>query len=321
MTEGEVTSERKHFYISYTNADQPWAEWIAMQLENAGYQTIIQSWDFRPGSNFVIEMDDAIKRADRTLLVLSPSYLRSDAIVDWVAAFREDPKGRQGRVLPVRVSLCNLKGLLGSIVPIDLVGLNAEYASQRLLAGVLQTRAKTTHAPFPGVSSSPGQTQFSIIPDAQFILWVQRIETMLRAYDYDTSYSTIDGILRNYYEDLTAQQRARLQCMQGLVYLRGYRPRDLLHPVIKSAGTLLSQAVREHPLHAYAAVLAAIEWDFAQTGLLRTGVDLDFLIGQAKKLRASDEDKAIIEIFAHVQTELYRNCRHFFSKIEETLGE
>ncbi len=316
MTEGEVTSGRKHFYISYTSADQQWAEWIATQLENAGYQTIIQAWDFRPGSNFVIEMDNAIKRADRTLLVLSPSYLRSDAIVDWVAAFREDPKGRQGRVLPVRVVLCNLKGLLGSIVPINLVGLDAASASQRLLEGVLQTRAKKGHAPFPGVPShdpsSPDQAQFSIIPDAQFFPWVERIETMLRVHDYDTAYYTIDEILRSYYEDLTAQQRARLKFMQGLVYLKGCRTRNLSHTVVQPACSLVNQAVHEHPLHAYAAVLAAIEWDFAQTGLLRTGVNLDFLIGQAKKLRALDEDKAIIELFAHVQTELYKDSRHFF---------
>jgi hypothetical protein len=38
----------KGFFISYTGADQAWAEWIADQLEAAGHTTVLQAWDFRP---------------------------------------------------------------------------------------------------------------------------------------------------------------------------------------------------------------------------------------------------------------------------------
>jgi hypothetical protein len=49
----------KDFFISYNSADLAWAEWIAWQLEAAGFTTIVQAWDFRPGSNFVVEMQKA----------------------------------------------------------------------------------------------------------------------------------------------------------------------------------------------------------------------------------------------------------------------
>ena len=49
----------KDFFISYTKADQSWAEWIAWQLESEGYTTVIQVWDFHAGSNFVSEMQQA----------------------------------------------------------------------------------------------------------------------------------------------------------------------------------------------------------------------------------------------------------------------
>ena len=39
----------KDFFISYTGADQQWAEWIAWQLDHAGYTTILQAWDFHAG--------------------------------------------------------------------------------------------------------------------------------------------------------------------------------------------------------------------------------------------------------------------------------
>lgn len=46
----------KDFFISYNKADRTWAEWIAWQLEEARYSVVVQAWDFRPGSNFVLEM-------------------------------------------------------------------------------------------------------------------------------------------------------------------------------------------------------------------------------------------------------------------------
>lgn len=38
----------RDFFISYNRADGLWAEWIAWQLEEAGYTAVLQAWDFRP---------------------------------------------------------------------------------------------------------------------------------------------------------------------------------------------------------------------------------------------------------------------------------
>jgi hypothetical protein len=65
------------FFVSYTAADRAWAEWIAWQLEDAGYSTVLQAWDFRPGDNFVVRMRDALETAERTLAVVSAAYLAS----------------------------------------------------------------------------------------------------------------------------------------------------------------------------------------------------------------------------------------------------
>jgi TIR domain len=55
----------RDFFISYTAVNRPWAEWIAVQLEAAGYSTVLQSWDFRPGSDFLHEMQQATTSASR----------------------------------------------------------------------------------------------------------------------------------------------------------------------------------------------------------------------------------------------------------------
>src|SRR5262245_22991516 len=113
----------KDFFVSYNRADRSWAEWIAWQLEEMGYEVILQAWDFRPGSNFVLEMQEAAVDAQRTIAVLSPNYLTAlYTQPEWAAAFAQDPTGEKGVLLPVRVRECELKGLLQSIVYIDLVG-------------------------------------------------------------------------------------------------------------------------------------------------------------------------------------------------------
>jgi hypothetical protein len=63
------------FFVSYTGEDRRWAEWIAWQLEDAGYSVRIQAWDFGAGSNFVLEMQTASRDSARTIAVLSRAWL------------------------------------------------------------------------------------------------------------------------------------------------------------------------------------------------------------------------------------------------------
>ena len=91
----------KDFFISYNKADRTWAEWIAWQLEEARYSVIVQAWDFRPGSNFVLDMNRATKEAERTIAVLSPDFLAAEFTQpEWAAAFAKDPTGEKGLLVP-----------------------------------------------------------------------------------------------------------------------------------------------------------------------------------------------------------------------------
>jgi pSer/pThr/pTyr-binding forkhead associated (FHA) protein len=96
-------------------------------------------------------MDRAISNVKRTLAVLSPQYLNAlYTQPEWAAAFRRDPKGEQGILIPVRIQACELTGLLGQIIYVDLVGRDEVSASRILLAGVRHERAKPEMAPaFP----------------------------------------------------------------------------------------------------------------------------------------------------------------------------
>jgi tetratricopeptide (TPR) repeat protein len=142
------------FFISYAHADRTWAEWIAWQLEEAGYTTVLQAWDFTAGSDWASEMQRAMTSARRTIAVLSSNYLQSlYGEAEWRAAFASDPTGERGLLVPVRVENLRPPGLLQTRVYIDLVGLSQADAASRLLESVRRdrTRAKPERPPsFPG---------------------------------------------------------------------------------------------------------------------------------------------------------------------------
>ena len=182
------------FFISYTSADRAWAEWVAWQLSEAGYSVTLQAWDFRPGADFLHEMQRAATGARRTVAILSPGYLASEfGEAEWRAIFARDPTGERGLLVPVRVSRFDPPGLLATRVYIDLVDRDAAEAADALVRGMEQLGARpTTAPPFPGTSAPARQPWFpgsrpgdrlrplddpSSVPDGHTAIWLYLEET------------------------------------------------------------------------------------------------------------------------------------------------
>jgi hypothetical protein len=118
---------KKDFFISYNHQDEGWAEWIAWQLEEVGYEVLIQKWDMGPGSHFVQERQRAAEVCHRTLIVLSPRFLASEYTQpEWTQAFARDPTGEKRLLIPVRVAECELQGFFKPLVYIDFFPLVTE---------------------------------------------------------------------------------------------------------------------------------------------------------------------------------------------------
>jgi hypothetical protein len=102
-------------------------------------------------------MHKAAAEAARTIAVLSPHYLSAlYTQSEWAAALVQDPTGKRGALLPVRVQDCELTGLLRALVYIDLTGKEEAEAKRLLLAGVARARARPAAAPaFPMRSAAP----------------------------------------------------------------------------------------------------------------------------------------------------------------------
>src|SRR5437763_6435744 len=138
-----------NFFISYHDNDKTWAEWIADQLDKAGYSTWLKSRDSRPGTDALDEKQRAIDVSERIIGVLSPDYLKDAEIrPEWTIALRSQ------KLLPVRVRECEPAGFLSLLAPIYLMELNERDARAALYSGVRHGRVMPARAPlFPGKTS------------------------------------------------------------------------------------------------------------------------------------------------------------------------
>lgn len=198
------------FFISYSWEDRAWAEWMAWHLEEAGHTTILQAWDFRPGFNFVLEMQQAATKARRTIAVLSPAYLKSlYTQPEWAAAFAQDPTGEQGMLLPVRIRECELKGLWSQIIYLDLTGLDEPAAKAALLKGVSHGRAKPAVSPSYPATAQRNKCRQPQFPGALPPIWNV-------PYLRNANFIGRERLLTEVRKTLTSGQNAVLMAMIGL---------------------------------------------------------------------------------------------------------
>ena len=144
------------FFISRAGADAGYAAVIGKILEDAHYNVILQDWDFAD-KNFVERMHDALIRAERVILLLSPEYLKSPyCTAEWVNAIAGDPLNRGSRLILFRVRECAPEGMLKGLAYRDLLPLR-DHAS-RLREYILDAVRKDAPRTAPDKFFRPAKT-------------------------------------------------------------------------------------------------------------------------------------------------------------------
>jgi hypothetical protein len=86
-------------FVSHAGRDRAWAEWVAWQLEHAGWDITVEldCWDWQAGDNFVAKMTTALDTCDHMLALFSQAYFEPArwTAEEWTAAFQQakDLKG------------------------------------------------------------------------------------------------------------------------------------------------------------------------------------------------------------------------------------
>ncbi|MGY1763307.1 FxSxx-COOH system tetratricopeptide repeat protein [Geodermatophilus sp. SYSU D00779] len=142
------------FFVSHAGRDTAWAEWLAWQLQQAGYRVELDVWDWAPGEDFVARMQQALQRADGLLAVCTEAYFASVFGGAELRATFAGQAGAAGRIVPVLVEPVALPPLYAPLIPLDLTGLDEAAAVARLRAGLAGGRP-TSAPPFPRAGPAP----------------------------------------------------------------------------------------------------------------------------------------------------------------------
>jgi hypothetical protein len=138
--------DRYDFCISYALEDRSWAEWIAWQLEAAGYAVLVQAWDLKAGANLITQVDAELADAEKIIAVVSPAFARSTAAMS-EASTAVPPD----RLIPVRVRPAETPPAFAGLAWVDLASGDEATARERLLRAVEGERRKHRGAPpYPG---------------------------------------------------------------------------------------------------------------------------------------------------------------------------
>ena len=146
----------RDFFVSHAGRDAAWAEWIAWQLQEAGWTVELDVWDWAPGQDFVALMEAALERADQLLAVCTEAYFASAfGRAEFRAAYARNTKPSLDaetkithRIVPVLVESVTLPPLYATMIVLDLTGLDEAAAAARLRARLTGGRPNSP-PPFP----------------------------------------------------------------------------------------------------------------------------------------------------------------------------
>ncbi len=143
--------QRQDFFISFSNDDRIWAEWITWQLKSAHILAKIPNVDLQAEKNFAQTIPDILTHYKRILVILSLNYLSIlYKQLDWVLLLQQEAQKTDGLIMLVHVRECRdeLQRLFGTIHYSNLVGLN-EIEARSLL---LERARRENETPSPPLS-------------------------------------------------------------------------------------------------------------------------------------------------------------------------
>jgi hypothetical protein len=130
--------EQRDFMISYNKGDKAWALWVADALKRHGYSVYFQEQDSIPGTQFPQFMDKALKNCNGFIAIWSRAYEKSYFCeCERSAAFKKSAN-RTFQFIVIKVDDCDIDGLYGSYVYLDIFQCNEAEALKKLIKTTLK---------------------------------------------------------------------------------------------------------------------------------------------------------------------------------------
>ena len=129
--------QRYDFFLSYSSKNEVAARFVDEVLIKEGFSVFAQFRNMPPGSNFVREMNEGLKRSEKMIALISPDYIASDHCqAEWSSVYASDAGGLGRKLIPLLVAPADLEPLMRQVVYTSLLDLPAEKAKAAILNAV-----------------------------------------------------------------------------------------------------------------------------------------------------------------------------------------
>jgi hypothetical protein len=133
-------------FISYNHHDGAWVrDWLLPRLERASLRVCIDYRDFDIGVSILVNMERAVERSRKTLLVLTPNWIKSEW-TNFEASLVQigDPIGLRRRILPLMLEQCELPRRIALLTYADLTSRDKWESELRRIIDSFGKREKDT---------------------------------------------------------------------------------------------------------------------------------------------------------------------------------
>ena len=137
----DVTQPQDEFrydaFISYSHKDSAWVrDTLVSRLEHEGLRVCIDFRDFEPGVPSLVNMENAVERSRKTLIVLTPDWVESEwTSFESLLVQTDDPAGRKARMIPLLLKPCRPPRRIAMLTCLDFTQPSEfEVQLQRLVA-------------------------------------------------------------------------------------------------------------------------------------------------------------------------------------------
>ena len=126
-------------FISYSGKDKSWVRGeLLKRIEKAGLKAFIDFRDFTPGAISIQEMERGVLKCRKTLLVLTPDYIKSEYCgLEGIMSQKLSPTNRDLHLIPILKKPCEKPLYVGALTHIDFTdGADHDLAWRQLLTAL-----------------------------------------------------------------------------------------------------------------------------------------------------------------------------------------
>lgn len=141
-------------FISYSHHDHDWVwDWLLPRLEAAGISVCIDERDFDIGVPSLVNMEQAVERSGKTLLVITPAWVNSEwTAFESLLVQGSDPAGRRARLIPLVREQADMPARIRMLTYVDFT---REQNWEKQLARLIGALGKSAAASAPAAPSVP----------------------------------------------------------------------------------------------------------------------------------------------------------------------